>query len=117
MPRCLRQRLQRARREAPGEQSGRFYPHPRSALTSEREQSEEALSALSHELRTPLAAITGFAELLHARDDERTRIEASAQIMKAAERLSGAIDRLLTAIEEAGGNLAVTLAELPKEPT
>jgi hypothetical protein len=53
----------------------------------------------------------GFAELLQARDDERTRVEASARIMEAAERLSVAIDRLLGSIAEAGGDLAVTLAE------
>jgi signal transduction histidine kinase len=80
-------------------------------LSSARERSEEALSTLSHELRTPLAAITGFAELLQARDDERTRVEASARIMEAAERLSVAIDRLLTAIAEAEGDLAVILTE------
>lgn len=85
-------------------------------MSSERERSDEALSALSHELRTPLAAITGFAELLHARDDERIRIEASARIMEAAERLSKAIDRLLTAVDEAGGDLAVTLSESAEEP-
>ena len=53
----------------------------------------------------------GFAELLQARDDERTRVEASARIMEAAERLSVAIDRLLGSIAEAEGDLAVTLAE------
>ena len=83
-------------------------------MSSERERSE-ALSALSHELRTPLAAITGFAELLQARDDERTRVEASTRIMEAAERLSAAIDRLLTAIAEAEGDLAVTLTESGEE--
>jgi hypothetical protein len=57
----------------------------------------------------------GFAELLQARDDERTRVEASARIVEAAERLSVAIDRLLVAIAEAGGDLAVTLAERSEE--
>jgi hypothetical protein len=57
----------------------------------------------------------GFAELLQARDDERTRIEASARIVEAAERLSVAIDRLLMAIAEAGGDLAVTLTESGEE--
>jgi signal transduction histidine kinase len=80
-------------------------------VSSARERSEEALSTLSHELRTPLAAITGFAELLQARDDERTRVEASARIMEAAERLSVAIDRLLTAIAETEGDLAVILTD------
>ncbi|MGH2922089.1 MAG: histidine kinase dimerization/phospho-acceptor domain-containing protein [Gaiellaceae bacterium] len=84
-------------------------------MSSERERPEEALSALSHELRTPLAAITGFAELLQARDDERIRVEASARIIEAAERLSTAIDRLLTSVAEAGGDLAVTLAKSEEE--
>ena len=53
----------------------------------------------------------GFAELLQARDDERTRVEASARIVVAAEQLSVAIDRLLTAVAEAGGDIAVTLAK------
>ena len=53
----------------------------------------------------------GFAELLQARDDERTRVEASARIVDAAAQLSVAIDRLLTAIAAAGGDVAVTLAE------
>jgi signal transduction histidine kinase len=72
---------------------------------------QEALSALSHELRTPLAAITGFAELLQARDDESIRAEAPARILEAAEQLSAAIDRLLTAIATGGEDLAVSLAD------
>jgi len=43
-------------------------------MRSQRDEAaEEALSILAHELQTPLTAIRGFAELLHARDDERTR--------------------------------------------
>ncbi len=59
----------------------------------------------------------GFAELLQARDDERTRVEATARIVEAAERLSVAIDRLLAAVAESGGELAVTLAESGDEKT
>lgn len=84
-------------------------------MSSAHERAQEAVSALSHELRTPLSAIMGFAELLQARDDERTRVEASARIVEAAERLSVAIDRLLEAVAEAGGGLAVTLAESGEE--
>lgn len=36
--------------------------------------------------------------------------------MEAAERLSKAIDRLLAAVDEAGGGLAVTLSESAEEP-
>lgn len=73
-----------------------------------------ALSSLSHELRTPLAAITGFAELLQARDDELTRAEAPRRILEASEQLSAAIDRLLQAVEAAGDDVMVALAD-PKD--
>lgn len=79
-------------------------------------KADEALSALSHELRTPLAAITGFAELLQARDDERIRAEAPTRILEAAAQLSVAIDRLLQAIAAAEENLAIDLAD-PEERT
>jgi signal transduction histidine kinase len=59
----------------------------------------ELISELGHELKTPIAVIAGYAELLGAREDERTRLEASAQINAAAERLTGAVDELLEAIE------------------
>jgi signal transduction histidine kinase len=59
----------------------------------------ELISELGHELKTPLAVISGYAELLGARDDERTRLDASAQIHAAAERLSDAVGELLDAIE------------------
>lgn len=73
--------------------------------------SEQALSALAHELKTPLAAITGFAELLQARADERTRVEASSRILDASERLSAAIDRLLGLIEAEDEAVIRRLAE------
>jgi signal transduction histidine kinase len=76
-------------------------------------RADEALSAISHELRTPLAAITGFAELLQARDDERVRAEATTRILEAAEQLSAAIERLLQAIA-AEEDLAIRLA-VPEE--
>lgn len=57
--------------------------------------STDDLSALAHALRTPLAVIIGYAELLQARDDERTRREAAHRITEAAERLSTEIEQLL----------------------
>ena len=62
--------------------------------------STDDLSALAHALRTPLAVITGYAELLQARDDERTRREAADRIAEAAERLSTEIDRVLNMLEQ-----------------
>jgi K+-sensing histidine kinase KdpD len=54
-------------------------------------------SLVAHELRTPLAVIVGYAELLAQRDDARIRVEAAAQISRAAARLSRMIDDLLAA--------------------
>ena len=77
-------------------------------MRSQRDEAaEEALSILAHELQTPLTAIRGFAELLHARDDEHTRREASARILEAAERLAAAIERLL---ETVGKSVVLMLA-------
>jgi signal transduction histidine kinase len=56
------------------------------------------LSTLAHELKTPLTIITGFAELLAARDDERTRKEAASRIMQASEQLGGVIDDVLAGV-------------------
>ena len=69
------------------------------------------LSSLAHELKTPLAVIVGFAELLGARDDERTRIEAAKRIMEASERLRNALDDLLAGVAADKGDLANRLVE------
>jgi len=66
--------------------------------SSSGDQPGAILSRLAHELKTPLTVITGFAELLAARDDERTRREAATRIMQAAERLSSVIDDLLAGV-------------------
>jgi len=50
---------------------------------------------VAHDVKTPLTVISGYAELLLARDDEKTRREAPARILEAVERLSAEIDRLL----------------------
>lgn len=60
---------------------------------------EETLSSLAHDLKTPLSMIVGYSELLRARDDEEIRREAPIRIQEAAERLSSAIDDLLSRIE------------------
>jgi signal transduction histidine kinase len=56
---------------------------------------EEVLSEIAHIFRTPLAVITGYAELLTARDDPKLRADALPRIEEAAQRLSHAIDRWL----------------------
>lgn len=55
---------------------------------------EDARALLAHELRNPLAVIVGYAELLQLRDDDRTRREAAAAILEAADRLSSLLDEL-----------------------
>jgi len=72
---------------------------------------EAELSTLAHELKTPLAVIAGFAELLAARDDERTRLEASARIMEATERLGNAFDDLLAGVAADKGDLGRRLVD------
>lgn len=56
---------------------------------------DERRSAFAHELRNPLAVISGYAELLRLRDDERTRREASERILEAVDQLSRALDSAL----------------------
>jgi signal transduction histidine kinase len=69
------------------------------------------LSTLAHEFKTPLAVIVGFAELLSARDDERTRLEASRRITEASERLRDALDDLLAGVEADKGDLSARLVD------
>jgi len=73
--------------------------------SSSGHQRGPSLSSLAHELKTPLTVITGFAELLGARDDERTRREAATRIMHAAEQLSSVIDDLLAGVAADKGDL------------
>jgi signal transduction histidine kinase len=70
----------------------------------------ELISELGHELKTPIAVIAGYAELLGARGDERTRLDASSQIQAAARRLTEAVDELLQAIERDGDLASALLA-------
>ena len=74
-------------------------------------ESNAQLSALAHELKTPLAVIVGFAELLSARDDERTRVEAAKRIMEASERLRDALDDLLAGVAADTGDLGTRLVD------
>ena len=69
------------------------------------------LSSLAHEFKTPLAVIVGFAELLGARDDERTRLEAAKRITEASERLGDALDDLLSGVAADKGDLSARLVD------
>jgi CheY-like chemotaxis protein len=50
---------------------------------------------LLHELKAPLAVISGYAQLLELRGDERTRLEAARRIREAVERLEEMFDDLV----------------------
>ncbi|OFW72379.1 MAG: hypothetical protein A2Y55_07870 [Actinobacteria bacterium RBG_16_68_12] len=76
---------------------------------------EQLLSAVAHEFRSPLAVITGYAELLRRRDDPGFRETAVARIEQAAERLSLAIDDLLSLLESDSTDFARRLVELPHD--
>jgi hypothetical protein len=65
---------------------------------------------LLHDLRTPLALVKGYAELLLVRADDRTRRDAPARILEAAERLS-----LL--LEQLAAELGVGVGPPPDAPT
>jgi signal transduction histidine kinase len=60
---------------------------------------DDLVSEVAHELKTPIAVIAGYAELLGARDDERTRREAAREIGLAAARLAQAVDEFLDSLE------------------
>jgi len=77
---------------------------------------EQLLSEVAHEFRSPLVVISGYAELLRRRDDPAFREEAVARIERAAERLSWAIDDLLSLMESDSTDLAWRLVELRRGP-
>ena len=77
---------------------------------SDHERNQQ-LSSLAHEFKTPLAVIVGFAELLGARDDERTRLEAARRIMEASERLKDVLDDLLSGVAADKGDLGARLVD------
>lgn len=64
---------------------------------------DEVISAVAHKLRTPLAIITGYAELLIARDDEETRRIAPLRIKEAADHLLAVVDASLASLDGEGG--------------
>jgi signal transduction histidine kinase len=74
-------------------------------------QTNAQLSSLAHEFKTPLAVIVGFAELLSARDDERTRLEAAKRITEASQRLRDALDDLLAGVAADKGDLGARLID------
>jgi signal transduction histidine kinase len=80
------------------------------------EDTRWALGAVGHELRSPLSIISGYAELLRVRPDERTRLEASLRIHDAAERLSTIIDEALLLLALGSGELDLETAPVALAP-
>ena len=87
-------------------------PSPRRTARVCSESSIRALSGdpldvgqLIHDLRTPLSVITGYAELLVLKPTDAVRIEASARIIEAADRLQADIDRLAERLEASSGRI------------
>lgn len=70
---------------------------------------EELVASVAHQVKTPIAVIRGYGELLGARDDEATRLEASLRIQEAADLLELMVDDLLVV-------LALEADVLPFEP-
>jgi len=68
-------------------------------MSSDDTQVADLISELAHELRTPIAAISGFAELLRIRDDDRLRHEAADQILAGTSRLSRFVNELVATFE------------------
>lgn len=64
---------------------------------------------VGHQVKTPIAVIRGYAELLGARSDDGTRLEAATQIREAADMLESMVDDLLVV-------LAADAGVLPCEP-
>jgi signal transduction histidine kinase len=79
-------------------------------MSSDDTQVAGLISELAHELRTPIAAISGFAELLRVRDDDRLRHEAADQILAGTSRLSRFVNELVATFE-ADHELAVRFTE------
>ena len=91
---------------------GQRGPDPRAVTEHSEVVREQLLSEVAHEFRSPLVVISGYAELLRRRDDPAFREEAVARIEQAAQRLSRAIDDLLSLMESDSTDLARRLVEL-----
>jgi signal transduction histidine kinase len=87
-------------------------------VSGQRERHDDGweLSAVAHELRAPLAIISGYAELLRVREDERMRLEASVLIQEAAEQLSARIDDALLLLSVARNEVDVELSAVDLGP-
>jgi CheY-like chemotaxis protein len=63
-------------------------------MTTGTEADSLARRSAVHDLKTALSMIVGFAELLEARDDPQTRIEAARGILEGAERLRSLVESI-----------------------
>lgn len=66
---------------------------------------ETLVPDVAHQVKTPIAVIRGYAELLGARDDDATRLEAATQIRQAADVLEFMVDDLLVVLAAEAGVL------------
>ena len=75
---------------------------------------QAALSEVAHVFRTPLGVITGYVELLRIRDDPELRADALDDMAKAAARLVGAVDVLISVLEAESEGLSELFVERSK---
>lgn len=61
------------------------------SLADRIREGEDVRAAVEHDLRNPLTVITGYAELLRARDDEQTRLEAADMLVEAVARINDVV--------------------------
>lgn len=67
----------------------------RDRLAARADELDAAMHTLVHDLRSPLGAVTGFAELIVEGADAATAASYATAVLRAGERMSAQIDRML----------------------